>query len=714
VNAATAAAPVLDNVRATLSYFLRPVKFFRSYQPQNLRPDALAGLTVAIVLLPQAIAYALIAELPPTVGLYSAIVAAIVGGLWGSSNHLHTGPTNATSLLVLATLLPLAQPGSVDFLVAAGLLAVLVGIFRLVMGLAHLGILVNFVSDSVVIGFTTGAGVLIGINQVRSLLRLEFPSSPGLIDTLQNLYQNLPETHWLTLGIGLVVVILLVILQRLNPDLPGPLISMALATLAVFIFNLDAIGVKTIGQLPRELPPLTKISLDLDLIAQLAPGALAVGAIGLVEAMSTARSVASLSGQRLDSNQEFVGQGLANIACGLLSGYTVSGSPSRSMVNYRSGAITSMASVFSGIFVLMAMFLLAPAAAYLPQAALSGVLIYTAIRMVNRQEIARIWRGARGDALILAITLFGTLFLPLQFAVLSGILSSFALYIIRTSVPRVVPVLPDDNFRHFLHQPEKPQCPQLVIIDILGDLYFGAVNHVEKTLLDHLERNPGQRYMLLRMQNVLQCDISGIHSLESILRACRDRGGDLFMVRVRGAVLERMKKTGFYQQLGEDHFLEEDKAIAHLFYHVLDPAICIYESEVRAFRECQNLPKRLLPDEANIPLYIDIPRGQIDHIEPQHLWEEMHGPNPPLVIDVREPREFAQGHVPQAELVPLLDLLTDQRKLPQNRPIVFVCGGGRRSTRATYLYQNKGHENLRVLRGGMSAWEAAGLFEAIE
>ena len=714
MNAASAAAPVLDNIRATLSYFLRPVQFFRSYQPQNLRPDALAGLTVAIVLLPQAIAYALIAELPPTVGLYSAVVAAIVGGLWGSSNHLHTGPTNATSLLVLATLLPLAQPGSPDFLVAAGLLAVLVGIFRLVMGLAHLGVLVNFVSDSVVIGFTTGAGVLIGINQVRSLLRLEFPSSPGLIDTLQNLYQNLPETHWLTLGIGLGVVMLLVILQRLNPDLPGPLISMTLATLGVFIFHLDAIGVKTIGQLPRELPPLTKITLDLDLIAQLASGALAVGAIGLVEAMSTARSVASLSGQRLDSNQEFVGQGLANIACGLLSGYTVSGSPSRSMVNYRSGAITSMASVFSGIFVLTAMFLLAPAAAYLPQAALSGVLIYTAIRMVNRQEIARIWRGARGDALILAITLFGTLFLPLQFAVLSGILSSFALYIIRTSVPRVVPVLPDDNFRHFLHQPEKSQCPQLAIIDILGDLYFGAVSHVEKTLLDHLERNPGQRYMLLRMQNVQQCDISGIHSLESILRACRDRGGDLFMVRVREAVLERMQKTGFYLQLGEDHFLDEDKAIAQLFYHVLDPAICIYESEVRAFRECQNLPKRLLPDEASIPLDIDIPRGKINHIEPQRLWEEMHGANPPLVIDVREPREFAQGHVPQAELIPLLDLLTDQRKLPQDRPIVFVCGGGRRSTRVTYLYQKKGHENLRVLRGGMNAWEAAGLFEAFE
>jgi sulfate permease, SulP family len=714
VNAASAAEPVLNNIRETLSYFLQPVRFIRSYQVQNLRPDALAGLTVAIVLLPQAIAYALIAELPPQVGLYSAILAAIVGGLWGSSSHLHTGPTNATSLLVLATLLPLAQPGSPEFLIAAGLLAVLVGIFRLVMGVAHLGVLVNFVSDSVIIGFTTGAGVLIGINQLRHLLRLEFPSSPGLIDTLQSIFQNLPETHWLTLGIGLGVVALLVILQRVNPDLPGPLISMALATLVVFIFGLDEIGIKTIGQLPRELPPLTKLPLNLELIAQLSSGVLAVGAIGLVEAMSTARSVASFSGQRLDSNQEFVGQGLANIACGLFSGYTVSGSPSRSMVNYRSGAKTSLAGIFSGVFVLVSMFLLAPAAAYLPQAALSGVLIYTAYRMVDRQEIARIWRGARGDALILAITLFGTLFLPLQFAVLSGILSSFALYIIRTSVPRVIPVLPDDNFRHFLHQPEKPQCPQLAIIDILGDLYFGAVNHVEKTLLDRLEKNPDQRFLLLRMQNVLQCDISGIHALETILRAWRDHGGDVYMVRVHKPVLDRMKRTGFHRQLGEDHFLDEDSAIAHLFYRVLDPAICIYESEVRAFRECQNLPKRLLPEDSNIPLYTEIPHGQVNHIEPHRLWEELHGENPPLVIDVREPREFKQGHISQAKLIPLLDLLANHHKLPEERPVVFVCGGGRRSARATYLYQSKGYENLRVLRGGMSAWEAAGLFEAIE
>jgi len=489
---------------------------------------------------------------------------------------------------------------------------------------------------------------------------------------------------------------------------------MSLATLVVFIFNLDEIGVKTIGQLPRELPPLSKLPLNLELIAQLSSGVLAVGAIGLVEAMSTARSVASFSGQRLDSNQEFVGQGLANIACGLFSGYTVSGSPSRSMVNYRSGAKTSMAGVFSGIFVLVSMFVLAPAAAYLPQAALSGVLIYTAYRMVDRQEIARIWRGARGDALILAITLFGTLFLPLQFAVLSGILGSFALYIMRTSVPRVIPVLPDDNFRHFLHQPQKPQCPQLAIIDILGDLYFGAVNHVEKTLLDHLEKNPDQRFLLLRMQNVLQCDISGIHALETILRAWRDHGGDVYMVRVRIRVLDRMKRTGFYQQLGEDHFLDEDRAIAHLFYRVLDPAICIYESEVRAFLECQNLPKRLLPGEANIPLYTEIPQGQVAHIEPRRLWEELHGENPPVVIDVREPREFERGHIPQAELIPLLDLLTDHRKLPEERPVVLVCGAGRRSSRAAYLYQKQGFVNLRVLRGGMSAWEAAGLFEAFE
>jgi SulP family sulfate permease len=699
-------------VGAIPKLFAQPVGLFRGYQVANLRPDLIAGLTVAVILVPQAIAYAMLAELPLQTGLYAAVVAAIVGALWGSSDQLQTGPTNALSLLLLSTLITVAVPGSAEYVVIAGVMAILVGAIQLTLGLLRLGVLVNFVSHSVVVGFAAGAGVLIAIKQLRYLLGLEF-SSHGLAETLHGVMVHLPESHLPTLALGVGTMVLIVLLKKINPKLPGALIAMVLSAAAVWILGLDEAGVAVIGELPRTLPPVTDFSLvSMQTIAGLAPGALAIAAIGLVEAMSIARTISGQSHQRLDSNQEFVGQGLANMATGFFSGYPTSGSFTRSAVNFDAGARTRLASVFSGLFVLVAMLIFAPFAAYVPRAALAGVLILTAISMIDRKEIARILRGARADAAIMVITFLATLFLHLEFAVLTGILLSFAIYIVKTSVPQVSDVLPDDEFRHFVHQPHKPPCPQLAILDILGDLYFGAVSHVERAINRHLAANPGQRTLLLRMYNVQQCDFSGIHALEGIVRGVRQWGGDVFIVRVREPVLEIMQDTGFWDYLGWDHFLEEDKAVSHLFYKVLDPAICIYECDVRAFKECQNLPKKAYPPE--IPLHTEIPAGSVTQVAPRELWQELHGESPPLVVDVRERREYERCHIPEALLVSLPNVLCEAPDLPQGRPIVFVCRGGRRSTRAAYAVQNQGFEEVAVLEGGMAAWEAANLLAAVD
>lgn len=314
----------------------------------------------------------------------------------------------------------------------------------------------------------------------------------------------------------------------------------------------------------------------------------------------------------------------------------------------------------------------------------------------------------------MVITFVGTLFLSLQFAVLGGMLVSFAVYILRTSVPRIVLVLPDDQFRHLIHQPAKPLCSQLAVFDILGDLYFGAVSNVEKTILDHLTRRPDQRFVLLRMRSVNQCDISGIHALENILHTLRDRGGDLFLLRVQEPVRQIMEATGFYRQLGADRFLTGGEgAITYLYHHILDPAVCTYECEVRVFWECQSLPKQLAHSE-RVPLHTQIPAGQVAEISPQELWKQLHSPAPPLVIDVREPREFEQGHIPQAQLIPLRRLLSEKVDLPRDRPIVFVCKGGRRCSRAAYALGRQGYTRAMALQGGLLAWEAQGLLEAVD
>jgi SulP family sulfate permease len=696
-------------------YFLRPIRILQKYDRRNLRPDLVSGLTVGMIALPQSIAFALIADLPPQMGLYATIVATIVGALWGSSNQLSTGPANAISLLVLSTLLTVARPETSDFIVAAALLTVMAGVFQLVVGLARMGMLVNFVSHSVIVGFSSAAGLLIGLNQLLPLLGLRFQSN-NLLQTLAGVVLHLPATHWPTAAIGIGAIIALMVLRKVKRNIPGPLLVLLAASGLVALLRLDQEGVAVIGALPRSLPPLTIPPLfDLGLIARLSTGALAVGAIGLVQTTAIAQSIANQTGQRLDSNQEFVGQGLANIAAGIFSGYAGAGSFARSAVSLKTGARTAVSGVFSAFLVLLSMFVLGPLLAYMPRAALAAVLIVIAYGLIDRVEIARIWRGLRGDAAIMLVTFLGTLFLEMQFAVLTGILFSFAFYLLRTSLPRVYSVLPDETFRHFIEQqPHQLPCPQLGILKISGDLYFGAVTHVQEAIQKHLNEHPDQRFLLLRMQGVNQCDFSGIQMLETILHLCRIRRGDLFLMKVQDPVLTSMKSTGFFDELGSDHFLPGDEAVAYLFYRILDPAICIYECEVRAFKECQNLPKFSWPQKI-LAHPVGLSETDVAGISPQTLWQQLsNGQRLPLVIDVREPREFKRGHIPGALLIPLSTLFSEEPTLPQDRDIVLVCRSGRRSRQAASLLQNEGYENLLILRGGMLAWEAGKLLEAVE
>lgn len=707
----------LSDALAPAGRFLaQPLRFVRGYNRNFIRPDLVAGITVAVIMLPQAIAFALIAELPPAMGLYAAVVGSVVGALWGSSNQTHNGPTNANSLLVLSALIGASfVPGTQAFVVAAGLMAVMAGVLQLLLGLARLGVLVNFVSYSVIVGFSAGAGLLIVTKQLEPLLGVNL-DDVGSLSAPGDALAILDTVHGATATIGIGTIAFLFILGRVRRNLPAPLIVMILASIIVAVFGLQNTGVSVIGRLPSGLPPLADLPLfDLEAIRRLSTGALAVGAIGLVQTIAMARSIAAQTGQRLDSNQEFVGQGLANIVTGLFSGFAVAGSFSRSAVNLKAGARTPMSAIFSGLFVLVAMLVLAPLAAYLPRAALAGVLVIIGLGLVDRAEIERILRGTRGDALIMAVTFLGTMLLPIEFAVMAGILLSFVHYTLQTSMPQVHQVLPDDDFRHFVHQPDKDNCPQLSVIDVLGDLYFGAVNHIEEKILKHLSDNPAQRFLLIRMNHVNHCDYSGIHMLENVVKAYRDAGGDVFLVRVDKQLLEFMRATEFYRVLGPDNILADDEAISHIFHHVLDPAVCIYECPIRAFHECQNLPKRV--DLVQVPRYRDVPEQSIIHVPPQELWRRMREKREgatPLVLDVREPREYKRGHIPDAQLVPLPTILSENVRLPNDRQIVLVCRSGRRSKRAAYALQKIGCMNVAILQGGMVSWEAADLLEAVD
>ncbi len=707
-------------VSSAAKYLHRPYTILHTYERQNFRPDLIAGVTVAVIGIPTAIAFATLAGLPPQMGLYATIVGGIFGTLWGSSNQIQVGPTNTMSLLVLSVLSTTLLPGSPEYIVAAGMLAILVGIFQFGLGIFRLGVLVNFISHSLIIGFTFGAGLLIIIRQIAPLLGLP-ESSGGILQAIKETFLDLPDIQPATAVLGLLTLIIIVGLRRINRRIPGALIAMIISSLAVFLLDLGNHGVAVIGELPRGFPPLAHLPLfNLPLIVSLLPSALAVGTIGLIQSIAVARSIANQTKQRLDSNQEFVGQGIANVASGFLSGYPGSASFSSSTVNVESGAKTPVAAVFSSMVVMAAMFSLASLTAYLPVASLSAILILAALGLTDRHEIVRILRGAPGDALILLVTLSGVLFLGIAFAVLLGVILSFALYLLRTSTPRVHEVKPDNNYKHFSFQPNKPGCPQLGIIEIYGDLYFGAAHHVEEYILDHADRHPEQRYLLIRMQNVNGCDFSGIQLLESIVQRYRNQGGDIFLLQPQFRVKQIFASTNFAERfLGNDHILDKDDAIKDIFLHTLDPTICIYECPVRAFKECENLPKRVtlpgIPDEHEVVV------EKFVMITPATLWSQLHpmaasaspetGVSIPLIIDVREPREFQQGHIAEAQSVPLVSILSQKANFPTDRQIVLVCRTGHRSRRAASALQSVGRLNVVVLKGGMQAWEAAKLLE---
>jgi SulP family sulfate permease len=696
-------------------YLARPLTIVRKYRRADLTPDVIAGVTVAAVAIPQAIAYASIAELPPQTGLWAAVVAAIVGSLWGSSRHLATGPVNAVSLLTLPILLGVAQPDQPMFLIAAASLAVMVGILQILLAVLRFGVLVTLASRAVLLGFTAGAAIHIAIGQLKHLLRVDLRAEPELYNTIGHLISKLGDTHALSLGLGLGTLVLLILLRRLGPRVPAALDAITAAGIVVVVFGLDQKGVHVVGAIPRTPPPFTWTSLaalpDLSTLWHLMDGALAVTALALVEAVASAQVLARRSGQRLDSNQEFFGQGLANVATGMLSGYPCSGSFTRSSLAQQVGGRSNLTGVITGLAVLAGMLALAPYARYIPRASIAAVLLVIAWGMIDREGSRRALRTSRSESAVMAATFVATLTLPLDFAILAGVLFSLAFFVLRSALPRVYPVVPDPTYRHLVRDPDAPTCPQIGIMNIRGPLFFGAVYHIEEELRHNLEVNPGQTVLVLRMHGVDICDLSGIEMLESTVNLYRSFGGDVFLVRPRKPVRDVMAQSGFLDHLGRDHILLQEGAIEFLFDRVIDPIVCVYGCEHRVFAECQAIEKH--PSSEHLPV---LPHRSLDaarFLDPASFLA-LVGNDDTVVVDVREPEEYRLGHIGGSILLPLRTLYQEVHQLPRDRTLLVVDRSGRRTARAMQTLRELEFVSYYGLKGGVLAWRAAGLPLVIE
>ncbi|RSF04420.1 SulP family inorganic anion transporter [Achromobacter aegrifaciens] len=561
---------------------------------RTLRADATAGLLGALLVLPQGVAFAMLAGLPPEYGLYSAIVPCIVAALFGSSRHVMSGPTNANSLALYAVLTPLAVAGSQGYIQLALAVTVLVGLMQWLVGTLRLGSLAHFISPSALFGFTSGAALLIAVHALKDALGMPSPDAHGAGALLASLAANLAQVHWGALLVTLTTLAVALLVRRLDKRKPYMLAGLAAGALAAAGFNALTEGapVSVLGALAQPWPPFHIPSVDWRALPELLSVAFALTIVALAQSISIAKAVATRSGQRIDANREFVGQGLSNIVGGFFSCYLSCGSLNRSIPNYEAGAKTPLASVFSALLLVALVALSAPLLAMIPHAAISGLLLLVAWTLFDIPRWRQLIRTQRGEAIIAAATLAATITIRMEVAILLGTVLSLMVYLHRTSRPAMRTMGFDSRGleRRFVvleHAPDAlPECPQLKLLRMEGSVYFGAATHVAQRLHE-LRAAPGApRHLLVMAKSMNFIDMAGAQVWEDELAARRAMGGDLYFHRPRPEVLDMWRRTGFLQRLGEDHIFPDKATALHTIYAKLDRSIC-EGCQAKIFWECQ-------------------------------------------------------------------------------------------------------------------------------
>jgi sulfate permease, SulP family len=528
-------------------------RILQEYLRSKIRFDLVAGLTVAMIVVPQAMAYAPIAGVNPIYGLYTAIIPAIVAALFGSSNFLVTGPTNPTALVTASVLLMFA--GSERYVQMVFLLAILAGVFKLLLGLLRLGTIIRFVSNSVLTGFLSAAGILIIIGQLGSMMGIP-AGGANAVQTIYRLLVGLADFNIRSLLTGLLAVAIMVRGQRMYRMVPWSLIAIIVSSAWVQLVGWQANGVRLIADLGLPENPLPAFFLPAFPSEDIVPLVSAAGAValfGLVEAMSIAKALSLSSGQRIDPSRELVGQGLASVAGGFFQCIPPSGSPSRSAVNYNAGARTRLSAAFSGLFVLLVLVVFARWTAFIPMPALAAVVILSAKGLIDRRHLLLTWQSRAASRIVLVTTFAATLLLPLHYAIYLGGLLSILIYLYESGHLELsyLTVNEEGNFVEHRLEDLYQNPPQIAIINIEGDLYFGAVSDLEAAMDKLL--TAGIKVMILRVRRMRRLASTGISALQWSVITARRQGTEILICGASPQALAILESTGITALVGKDN-----------------------------------------------------------------------------------------------------------------------------------------------------------------
>jgi sulfate permease, SulP family len=566
--------------------------WFKQLNRNTVRADFMAGLAGGIVVLPQGVAFATIAGMPPEYGLYAGMIPAIIAALFGSSKHLVSGPTTAASIVLFSSLSVYATPGSAEYVTLALTLTFMVGLIELGLGLARLGVLVNFISHSVIVGFTAGAAVLIATKQLKHFFGLEMPPGGHFHEILWSFLQQVQDINPYVAAVGFGTLFSGILIRKFWPRAPYLIISMVFGSLLAVVLNAlfgeEVTQIVQVGALPSSLPPLSSPDITLDTIKQLAPTALAVTLFALTEAVSIGRSLAARGGYRINGNQEFIGQGLSNLFGSFFSGYVATGSFNRSGLNFEAGAKSPLAAVFAGLLLMAIVLLVAPLAAYLPKAAMAGLLFIVAWGLIDFSGIKHILHTDRRETGILLVTALSAIFLELEFAIFAGVLLSLILYLQKASKPSIRrrTIDPYSPKRSFTTNPALPECPQVRFARIEGPIFFGSVSHVQDTFDLFRTKSPEQKHLALVCNGISFVDLQGGEALADEARQRRAMGGGMYLISVKQGLWDELENCGSLDAGNVSTIFQTKGAAIKGIYQKLDRAIC-EKCDKHIFHECQ-------------------------------------------------------------------------------------------------------------------------------
>ena len=534
-----------------------------------LKADLVAGLTVALVLVPQSMAYAQLAGLPPQHGLYASFLPVMIAALMGSSRQLGTGPVAVVSLLTAAAVPTILPEGASmeEYVVYASLLAFLVGIFQFVLGALKLGFVINFLSHPVVVGFTNAAAIIIGTSQLNKIFGVVKGEGDHTYEQVWGTIANATsDTNMITLTIALIAFAIMIAVKKYAPKLPGVLLAVAVTTIIAWLIDFGGsvetggYGGAIVGVIPEGLPPLVIPGFDFSVMNQMIVTAITIGLIGFMEAISIAKAMAAQTKQRLDANQELMGQGLSNVVSSFFQGYAVSGSFSRSAVNISAGAVTGFSSVVTAVIVGITLLFLTPLLYHLPQATLAAVIIMAVINLIKFAPIMHAWKVEKHDAIVAVTSFVLTLiFAPhLENGIVIGVILSLALFLYRTMQPRFTELSAHSGSTMLVNALDNKldRCEVVSIVKYSGSLYFGNAGYFEDRMLNLIaEKHQCLKYIIVDMAGINQIDASGEEMLAGLLDRCSAAGVEILFARTEG-IEKVLRKSGFMDQFGEDRFYD--------------------------------------------------------------------------------------------------------------------------------------------------------------